>query len=303
MGFKPFHGEFADTIGMNRLFMAQGLKEGVEAVDSVYNAGQSWWNQDYQGFSHLGQGVSQVFSGASNFGISTAMGFGALANRSSYGIGGSAGREAGSFLGIKYGARAPSAGWGGRTVVDGAGFIEKGSARNAGFWVKDKGGTLRHNLNTSEFGPIQPRVLQGEAAEIMTSKLKPTKLFSKENPINLMAGGAKTELTTAQLLSMSAAREANWMVRAVRGMGTMRGVGVLIGAQVLGGMAVNKITSIAGGLMDEAHLAHQQNKYAHYDSRQFNNKAMQNWGMNIGGAMGSFEMNNMSIARAYHSRG
>ena len=81
----------------------------------------------------------------------------------------------------------------------------------------------------------------------------------------------------------------------------------LIAGTMLATAAFEKISSVAGQLMDESHLAFNQAKMHTYDNRQFNNRGMQTWGMqNQQAAMqavGGFEQNMMSVARVYHSRG
>jgi hypothetical protein len=293
MSFKPFEGHFGDTVGMNRAFIGSGIKEMAESGNSVADAVESFWNQDYRGFSHLGAGATGMFSGMSNIVSSAAFGAGAMASRSSYGLFGHAAMQNSKGETLMNARR----GWtSGRTVVEEAGFIEKVGHKGNGFWAKHVNGDLQHT---------DGRLLQGPAATRMGAELKPVSLFSKQHPMDLMAG--KSELAASDFLAakngFALGKNAGLGTRMLRGLGSPMGVGLMVGATILGTMAVGKVTSVAGGLMDEAHLAYQQNKYAHYDTRDFNNRATNNWGMNAMGAMQGYEQNNMSIARAYHSRG
>ena len=296
--FKPFTGHFADTIGLNRYLMAKGIGEVSEGLSSPVDTVQSFWNQDYRGFSHLGNGITSVANGALNIGISFAFGAGAWANRTSYGLFGRNATEAwkiGNRTILE--AKAARAGWGGRTVIEGAGFIEKGVKNPSSYWLKGEAGALLHSSGDAS------RTLVGEEAAAMSARLKPATLFSKQNPVNLMKG--RETLGAAEILGggFQLGNQAGKFTRALRFLGTGKGMLALSAVQILGGMAVEKVTSLAGNLMDEAHLAYDAQKYPHYDTRQFNNRAMNNWGMNAMSAMGQYEMNNMSIARAYHSRG
>jgi hypothetical protein len=71
-------------------------------------------------------------------------------------------------------------------------------------------------------------------------------------------------------------------------------------------IVANAAFSTAGQLLDEAHLAYQQAKYHHYDTRDFNNRQTYEWNMNkqnaMMGSMMPYESNMMSMARVYHSR-
>lgn len=79
-----------------------------------------------------------------------------------------------------------------------------------------------------------------------------------------------------------------------------------VGAQIVAPMVVNAVTSVAGQMMDEAHMAYMQSTYHQYDTREFNNRAMQSWEFNkqnqIQSNMMPYEQNNMSLARLYYSR-
>lgn len=271
-GFKPHMGNFFDTVGMNRYFLASGIKESVEASTSVVDATESLWNQDYQALSHLGHGATQAFSGLANVGVT-----GLLA----------------SGMGLSR-----STNWGkGRTVLEGAGLIAKDKKLRNGYYIPGENGVLHHST-------LAGRPLAGAEAKNFMENSKKVDLFAKGSSKSLLSGEA-TEFLPEQILKagFTAGNEAHFLKRALRGMGSAKGMGLIIGAQILGTMAFNKASSTIGGMMDEMHLAYEQGKYAHYDTRMFNNKSMQQWGQNAGQAMGQYEMNNMSIARMYHSRG
>lgn len=77
-----------------------------------------------------------------------------------------------------------------------------------------------------------------------------------------------------------------------------------LAASVLLPWGIGKTLGLAGQLLDESHLAYQQSKYHSYDNRQFNNRSLMGWGMQMQEAAQStlipFEQNMMSIARLYH---
>lgn len=79
-----------------------------------------------------------------------------------------------------------------------------------------------------------------------------------------------------------------------------------VGAQILAPMAIGAVTGVAGQLMDEAHMAYMQSTYHQYDTREFNNRAMQSWEFSKQNQLQSnlipYEQNNMSLARLYYSR-
>jgi hypothetical protein len=271
MSFTPSQGHMFDLAGANVLFAAKGIHEATEGVKSVSDANDSFWNQDYQGFSHLGAGVTGVFSGVSNLGVNAMLEIGARSVRSS----------------------------GNRTVISDAAYTQKGKP---GFWVKGENESLIHSGNG--------KTLWGkQEVEAALADMRKENLYSYEKSIATKASRESfKEFTTGDLIAGTSKFEAGSAASTFsrRGIGRFLGSGKgmigLLGLQMAATYAVGKATSFAGSLMDEAHLAYQQGKSPTYDLRQFNNKATQNWGMNAMGSLQSYEMNNLSISRAYHHR-
>lgn len=88
-------------------------------------------------------------------------------------------------------------------------------------------------------------------------------------------------------------------------MSPMGSIALGVGAWAAGSLLGSGI-SLAGGLLDEAHMAYAQSKMHTYDVREFNNRSMQEWNFNkrtqMQGNFIPFEQNNLSLARMYYSR-
>lgn len=76
MAFKMASRGFIDQLALSRQWAASSAYDAVKGgVDGATGAAESFWNEDYTGFSRAAEGASAVVEGATAFGMATAFGF------------------------------------------------------------------------------------------------------------------------------------------------------------------------------------------------------------------------------------
>lgn len=273
MSFKMVNGKhpLLEEIGLNRTMMAGGLSEMVESMaGGAYNAGSSFWNEDYQSFGHVAEGINGTVTGALNVGFGAAFGYAAHNKMGFYN------HEKFNYFENVYKK-------GGNVFTVGPDNVPNRALRGG------LPGMERHNLLN------EPHPTQGATKGVWKQPKRP---FAGRGP-----SLAEEKMPLRGFGKFHAGEGGNAFSRFMFG---WKGVAAFAALQV-GAYVAGKGLSMAAQMLDEAHLAYNQSKYNTYDSRMFNNRGMQTWGMqNQQAAMTAsipFEQNMMSIARVYHSRG
>lgn len=276
--FKENHSSIFTKVGMNRQWAADIVHGAVtEGVNGTYGAAESFWNNDGQGF----QKSAGVVSGAINAGI---LGFGlvapmVVAEKGGSVFSGNSYRR--MFSGLKNEALSFfSGGRLGQTA-----FTEyEAMTLNGKPFVSKTGGSFINLLDHVGHGQL------GDTIGMET--------FSKGQ---LKKFGAREGVWR---FATKAGEESGYLAKGSRLM-SWKGIGwaaLAIGAT----MAVDSTAGLAGKILDEAHTAYTQSKFHTYDTREFNNRSMQQWGYNkqnqVMSNVMAYEQNNMSLARLYYSR-
>ena len=287
--FKENHSSIFTKVGMNRQWAADIVHGAVtEGVNGTYGAAESFWNNDGQGF----QKSAGVVSGAINAGI---LGFGLVAPIVIAEKGGSV------FSGNSY-----------RRMFSGLknealSFFSGGRLGQTAFTeyeaVVHNGKTFFSNGAGGAFTEFNPKPLGTAVSALHESDYVGAALKRGEMAREGVAAG-KLGKSGVWRFATKAGEESGYFVKGSRLM-SWKGIGwaaLAIGAT----MAVDSTAGLAGKILDEAHTAYTQSKFHTYDTREFNNRSMQQWGYNkqnqVMSNVMAYEQNNMSLARLYYSR-
>lgn len=271
-GFRVHEGRsFLDSVGFNRQVIGTQIRDTANSVVSYTgDALQDNWNDGYSGFQKAGLALSSLASGAIVTGALTHL---AIAQHN--GIRSMIGNAMAEVpLLRKWGLAAE------HSHID--------AVRHNGriFAKMDNGGFGELGKRKSILRNIESETAAAEAAFAKGAK-GVTKGIWRTAGVGEEALSAGRFIRTSRLMSPL-------------------GLAAIIGATFLVPMLTDTAASIAGRFMDEAHLAYNQSMHHTYDTREFNNRAMQSWEFSkqnqIQSNLMPYEQNNMSLARIYYSR-
>jgi hypothetical protein len=271
--FKEHHG-IMHKLSMNRQWAASSVAEGtISAINDTYQSAESFWNEDGTGYQHAGNVISSL--GKMGLNVTAAVAFGFATHGGSL-------RSANSYR------RAFS------KMADSAmGLVGKGE-KYSEIEALSLNGKIFSEMHPGRFINIFDHIGHGQLGDTIGMKA-----MTEEE---LLSAGAKSGVWR---FATKAGEASGYFIKGSRLMSFLGG-GLAVAGVVLGSMALEKSASLAGRLMDEAHIAYTQSKYHSYDLREFNNRSAQQWGFNkqnqAAANLMPFEQNNVSLARLYYSR-
>lgn len=275
-GVFKTHSGVMEKLAMNRQWAASSVADGTNAtINGTYQSAESFWNEDGTGYQRAGSVLSSIGTMGMNVAAATAFGFavhgGAMTSANSYRkFFGTATNKALSFLGRKGTAY---------TELEAKMLNGKVFAENA----------------------VDFRTLTGNKI----TKMAGGEMIAYDSVMSKGAMNAAKSKSGVWRFATEAGESSGYFVKNSRLL-SLTGGALMVGGMMLGTMALEGATGLAGRLMDEAHMAYTQSKYHSYDLREFNNRSAATWQFNKQNQAATnlmpFEQNNISLARLYYSR-